>query len=372
MKINYRQMSILVFMCFISLKLLALPSLLYVDARNMGWFVSLVLMILDAIYAFMIIDLIKKNQDKNVYEFMKNTVGTFIAKLFLIILGFRFLLIVANISKGLEFFVIENFYTEFKWLIFIIPLLILISFMVYKGIRNIARVSELMYIPIAIGVLYIALKSISHVDALTFLPLFKDGVKPVFEASYHHMCWFGSSTFLIMLFGRVDFEKERKRKLVFYIIIAILIIQLMFFVFYGLYETTSPTHTYAISDVSQFISERSSIDALSWLISSFWIVGQVLQIAIYGFCFVQCFKSVFNVKSQNLAVFILCVILFGWSYLGEKTINLESIFFSDWLNILMIATQYIIPLILFIVDLFKRMKRKVVKYEKVENNIYTT
>ena len=134
MKISYRQMSILVFMSFISLKLLALPSLLYVEAKNMGWFVALVLMVIDGIYAFLIIDLIKKNQNKNIYEFLKQTVGTFFAKVFSILLGVRFLLIVANISKGLEFFVVENFYTEFKWIIYIIPLIILISFMVYKAI----------------------------------------------------------------------------------------------------------------------------------------------------------------------------------------------------------------------------------------------
>jgi len=369
MKINYRQLSILVFMCFISLKLLALPSLLYVESGNMGWFVALVLMIIDGIYAFLIIDLIKKNQDKNIYEFLKNTVGTFFAKVILILYMVRFILMLSNISKGLEFFVVENFYTEFKWLLFIIPLIIVISFSVYKGIRNIARVSELMYIPIAVGVLYIALKSIAGVDALTFLPLFKEGAVPIFEASYRHMCWFGSSTFLIVFFGRVDFKQENKSKFFFYIIFAILIIQLMYFVFYGLYETTSPTHTYAISDVSQFISERSSIDAFSWLINAFWIVGQVLQIAIYGYCFCQCFKSIFNVKSQFLPVIVLSGVLFMWSYLGEKTVNLESIFFTDWLNIIMIITAYVIPLIIFLIFTFKNLKFKGAKNEKVKNNL---
>lgn len=370
MKINYRQLSILVFMCFISLKLLALPSLLYLESENMGWFVALVLMVIDAIYAFLILDLIKKNQDKNIYEFMKNTVGTFLAKLFLILLMVRFVFMLSNISKGLEFFVVENFYTDFKYIIFILPLIILICFMVYKGIRNIARVSELMYIPIAVGVLYIAFKSIAQVDILTFLPMFKQGVTPLISAGYHHMCWFGSSTFMLMLFGRVDFNGERKTKFVFYLIFAVLIIQLMFFVFYGLYESTSPTHTYAISDISQFISERSSVDALSWLIGSFWIVGQVLQIAIYGYCFCQCFKSIFGTKSQTLPVLLLASVLFAWSYLGEKTVNLESVFFTDWLNIIMIITSYVIPIILAVVHTIKTLvaKRRD-KYEKVKNNI---
>ena len=145
------------------------------------------------------------------------------------------------------------------------------------------------------------------------------------------------------------------------------IIQLMYFVFYGLYESTSPTHTYAISDISQFISERSSVDALSWLIGSFWIVGQVLQIAIYGFCFCQCFKSVFNVKNQLLPTLFLCLTIMGWSYLGEKTVNLESIYFTPWLNILMISTQYVIPLILAPINQIKQAKEG--KRAKTKNNI---
>ena len=370
MKINYRQLSILVFMCFISLKLLALPSLLYVESENMGWFVALVLMIIDGIYAFLILDLIKKNKDKNIYEFMKNTVGTFLAKVFLALLMVRFIFMLSNISKGLEFFVVENFYTEFKWIIFVLPLITLVCFMVYKGIRNIARVSELMYIPIAIGVLYIAFKSIENVDVLTFLPMFKQGVMPVVNAGYHHMCWFGSSTFMLMLFGRVDFYGERKTKFAFYLIFAILLIQLMYFVFYGLYESTSPTHTYAISDISQFISERSSVDALSWLIGSFWIVGQVLQIAIYGYCFCQSFKAVFGITSQTIPVIFLAVVLFGWSYLGEKTVNLESVFFTNWLNIIMIITSYVIPIILALSYAIKTaITKRRVKYEKIKNNI---
>ena len=59
MKISYRQLSIVVFMSFISLKLLSLPSFLYIESGNSSWLVALVLMLVDVIYAFIIIDLIK-------------------------------------------------------------------------------------------------------------------------------------------------------------------------------------------------------------------------------------------------------------------------------------------------------------------------
>ena len=51
-------------MSFIALKFLALPSLLYIESKNMSMFVSLILMIIDGLYAFVILDLMKKSGEK--------------------------------------------------------------------------------------------------------------------------------------------------------------------------------------------------------------------------------------------------------------------------------------------------------------------
>ena len=77
MKINYRQMCIMLFLSFIALKFLVLPSVLYINSANASWFVVLVLMIIDGIYALLLINLMKKNQNKNINEFMKETPESF-------------------------------------------------------------------------------------------------------------------------------------------------------------------------------------------------------------------------------------------------------------------------------------------------------
>ena len=99
MKINYKQLSVLVFMSFISLKLLALPSLLYVDSENMSWLVALVLMIVDAIYVFLILDLMKKCDEKNILEFMNKCLGPVLTRLFLLVYIIKYALVVANKIK---------------------------------------------------------------------------------------------------------------------------------------------------------------------------------------------------------------------------------------------------------------------------------
>lgn len=358
MKINYRQLSIITFMSFIALKFLALPSLLYIESKNMSMFVSLILMIIDGLYAFVILDLMKKSGEKNIYEFMKNCLGTVATKIVLILLIIKYALVAGNISKGLEFFVVENLYTEFDWFVFVLPLMILASFMVYKGIRNIARVSEMVCWAIVIGLIYIALKALSGIDILSYLPFFKDGFKPLVDSAWIHLSWFGSATFMFMLFGFVDFREEKKSKMIKYIIFAILIVELLYFVFYGLFEVTSPTHNYCISDISQFSSTYSAIDELSWLVVSMWIVAQAVQLALYSYCLAQAIKFLFDIKGNTLPIIIVVLYIFAWSFIGENTIRMERIFFTPFASIVTFVAQYILPILLEIVYAIKNKEKR--------------
>ena len=345
-------------MSFIALKFLALPSLLYIESKNMSMFVSLILMIIDGLYAFVILDLMKKSGEKNIYEFMKNCLGTVATKIVLILLIIKYALVAGNISKGLEFFVVENLYTEFDWFVFVLPLMILASFMVYKGIRNIARVSEMVCLAIVIGLIYIALKALSGIDILSYLPFFKDGFKPLVDSAWIHLSWFGSATFMFMLFGFVDFREEKKSKMIKYIIFAILIVELLYFVFYGLFEVTSPTHNYCISDISQFSSTYSAIDELSWLVVSMWIVAQAVQLALYSYCLAQAIKFLFDIKNNTLPIIIVVLYIFAWSFIGENTIRMERIFFTPFASIVTFVAQYILPILLEIVYAIKNKKKR--------------
>ena len=384
MKITYRQMSIMVFLSFIALKFLILPSALYLQSSNASWFVALVLMIIDGIYAMLLIDLMRKNQNKNINEFMKQTLGPVLTKIFLGVLAIKYFLQLANIVKGLEFFVTENFYNNFHWVLYVLPLIALIGFMMYKGLRNIARVQEMFYLSIVVGCIYIAFKSFSDVDPLVYLPMFKDGFLPLVKSGYTHLSWFGSSTFLIAIFGKVDFSNEKKRTSILYLVFAILLVQLVYFVFYGLFDSISPTHTFAISDISQYSSSKSIIDELSWLVVSLWVITQSIQISLYGYCLVKVLMFLFNIRSKITMIVVVDILIFALSYVGAATINLERIFFSHFDSIITIISSYIIPLVLLVGYLINKKKnqreqnkkvqfdesfKKAVGNEKIENNI---
>ena len=373
MKINYRQMCIMLFLSFIALKFLVLPSVLYIHSSNMSWFVVLILMIIDGLYALLLIDLMRKNQNKNINQFMNETIGPVLTKVFLFILAVKFFLQILNICKGMEFFVTENFYNNFHWILFILPLIALVGFMMFKGLRNIARVQEMFWLAIIIGCIYIAIKSFSDVDPLTYLPMFKDGIMPLVNSGYTHLSWFGSSTFLIAIFGKVDFKTEKKNNAWIYIVFSILLVQLIYFVFYGLFDITSPTHTFAISDISQYSSSKSIIDELSWLVVSLWVITQSIQLTLYGYCFVKVLMFLFNIRSKIIMVIVVDIIIFMLAYVGSITVNLEQILFTNFASIVTIISQYIIPLVMLVGYLTNKKKKnrekKVVENEKIKNHI---
>ena len=359
----------MVFLSFVALKFFALPGVMYTHAENMSWVVTLSLVLIDGLYTLWILSLMKKNQSKNFLEFLTDIMGPVFARILLIILLVKYALLAGHIVKGLDLFVVENLYAKLDWYIYILPLMGLIGFMIYKGIRNIGRVSELIVWPIAIGCIYIGFKGLSGVEWMEFLPFFKDGFAPLLKCSYSYISWFGSSVFLFALFGYVDFETEKKSTIFKYLFLALFVIMLLHIVFYGLFGRVSPTHGYCISDVGQYSAERSSVDELSWLVVSLWIVAQVVQLALFCFCMSKCIQFIFNAKMSIWSDLSVVGFLFAWSLTGERIVKLEKIYFSNFLSILTIVTQYILPIILWIgFSINEKQKRR--KNEKTNKNTF--
>lgn len=367
MKVSYRQISILIFMSFVALKFLALPSLLYLDCENMSWLVEVVLMIVDAIYAFLLIELIRRNGNKNVYEFMKETLGLTLTKIFLLVLIIKYFFVVANIAKGLEFFVVDNLYTNFSMPLFVLPLAAVTGFIIYKGAKNIGRLSEIFVWVIVAMCGYVALKSLKSVDIMEFLPMFKVEGSLLVKSGFKYIGWFGSSTFLIMFFGIVDFSNRKKFQLFGFILLAIFLVQLIYFIFYGSFGVTSSLQSFGISDIGQNYSTNSTLSRLSWLLVSIWIIAQVVQISLFAFCLISAIRYFLGTKTDAIPIFIYEICLLIWGFLGQKIIQLEVVFFSPFCSYVTIFASYVLPLILWCGYLVQ--KRKKVKYEKVAHSV---
>ena len=132
----------------------------------------------------------------------------------------------------------------------------------------------------------------------------------------------------------------------------------MYYVFYGIFDNISATHNFCLSDISQFSSQESSINELSWLIVALWVVAQAVQLALYSYCMMQAIKFTFNIKNNSVPIIIVMAYILIWSLVGENTIGLERLFFTPFASIITILAQYVIPIVLYIGYVMQNRKRK--------------
>ena len=249
---------------------------------------------------------------------------------------------------------VKNLYTDFEWYQFALPIALITCYMIYKGVRNIGRVSELFIWIIVVGVVIIIIKGFGAVDLSFFMPILSKGINPIFEAIYNYLAWFGISGELLLFAGGVDFKDEKKSRIFLYSGLAIILVQLVLWSFYGAYGIMASTHNFAISDISQISNAHVALDELSWLIVSVWAVAQILHVAIYGYLFCRGLQLIFNIKNDVVATLVLFVGIIAWIFWGEHTIALEKFFLHKSIVWIMIIAQYLIPIIIFALSFIKK------------------
>jgi len=367
MKMSHRQASIIIFYMLVAFKVLSLPSLMYQTCKNDGYLAVFIMMLVDAILIWVSLKIIKQAKNKNIYEVVKEYTGSVIGKIIVIGLTLIPLIHLGIKTKGLEWFLVKNLYTEFEWFQFAIPVALVTCYIIYKGSQNLGRVCEFFIWIIVVGVIIIIIKGFGAVDLTFFLPILSKGVKPLFSAIFDYLAWFGLGGELLLFCGCVDFKNEKKSRVIFYSALAIILVQLVLWSFYGAYGIMASTHNFAISDISQISNANMALDELSWLIVTVWAVAQILHISIYGFLFCRGLKIIFNFKNDWLATTILFIFLVVWIFWGEHTIALEKLFLHKSIVWIVIVGQYIIPILIFGLSFIKKKNEKQIKQSSQEN-----
>jgi len=357
-KINFRQVSIIIFYLLVSLKFLALPSLVYQDASADSWLVFLIMAVIDIGLIWVSIYLIRSANEKNLYEFLKNRIGVIFTKIVLVLFFLVFVLDILDGITGIYRLLVEDFYTDIKWYNYIVPLLCLISFMSYKGIRNIGRVCEIFVWVVIVALVFVILKSLAEFDFFFFLPSFTKGVAPVFKSISTHISWFGSPIAIIFFIGDVDKSGYNKSILWKYILIAILEIFILITVFYGVFKETAGMHSFAMSDLSQVANESTAIDEISWFTVILWVLAQILSLSIIFYASVECLRYIFNVKNSWLPILIINILIVVYMNVDSFTVSLEKYFFTPPVLILEWITKIGVIGVIFVANIIYQKKKR--------------
>ena len=103
-KINYRQLALITCFLLFSTKIFSLPSLMFSVAENSSWIAILVGMLIDTVFIYSILYLLRTSEEKNFYEFLKKRVGNVPARIICFLFAAYSIITIANLMKSMTIF----------------------------------------------------------------------------------------------------------------------------------------------------------------------------------------------------------------------------------------------------------------------------
>lgn len=355
-----RQLSIILFVALLGLKLLVLPSLLYQSAGSSGYISLIIGMGLELIALICVIYLMKKAPDKTFFEVMSEMFGKPVAVIINIIFFTYFIVRALYILMETRIFFVETLYENYNWIIFSVPFLLLMWYVLMKSNKVIGRIFEVFY-PLIVGLMFIVVvTSISQAKIDALLPICENGFPSVMFATLKNTFWFGDVVILYAFMGKVKQDKNFTSQLIKKYVLALVLLISFMVLYYAIYDNIAGYLKYATSKMVQYSPRTTNMGRLDWLAICLCSFGLVMHYILMVFALKTDVNSLFKLKQENsVSSFI---ILFVISVASLLLINKLS-FIIDLLRTpiyyYLFAIQFILPVILAISYLiFSKVKKK--------------
>lgn len=329
-KITTNQYILIASFCILTSKIMTMPTIVYGYAKNDAIFSVAINILIDFLIVVLITNLIKKYPNKTFLSLLtqkfKKVGAILITTIISIFLVFKaaFLL-----QETLSFFTLA-LYENFNIWLLLIPAILTILYISYKGLNAIGRSIDIYWIFVFLAVVIILVISISKVNFNANLPYFENGLIPVLKGSMHSLLYTGNGLLLFYFLGKVELKPKIVRYTTIFSLIMTCVVVLNVLVFYDLFTTFVPYCTFALSHLSQsnpFVTELGHVGWLSIVEST---INLVFMCSICCFCVRQYLQNTFKIGKKIISTCITGLLFFLIMYL----------FKFDLYNILNFVKEY--------------------------------
>lgn len=279
---------------------MTLPAYLSAFAQRDAWLSCLLLFAVDFILLSFTLWAIKLNKSSlSLNRILTLTVGKVGSKIIFFI-SFVFFLtrLLCQLSQSLELF--SSVLTiSTNWIAYTVPIFAFAFYSINKGFRNIARMTELLFVPIALAAILLVALSFPEVETLNLLPVLEYGFRPVAYSSLCNGFWFSDYLFLALLLDRIQVKKRLfLSPLVSFGSCAILTTALVVS-FTGIFGNISWMQDIAFAKISQFVITDTSKGRIEWIALVLWLFSVFIKITVTLYCSSSSLATFLNVKGKN-------------------------------------------------------------------------
>lgn len=330
-------------------KYLSLPSYMYGICGRDSWISFLLLFALDFIcFLFMLWAVNLNAKGLSLNDILSQTLSPVGAKVVLAVFAVFCLLRVTVLLLGCVDLFTSTFVINTNWLAYILPIVLLVAVSLGKGVRNVARLTELLFIFIMLALLSIIFLSIGSADFSNLKPFLDDGFKPVWEGSLNGTFWFADSIFILFFMDKTDMPKKKENgMLCLMLFLGILFTMALLILFIALFGNAAEINGTAITKVSQFNISNNSYGRLDWLSISMWLCSIFIKIIIFSFCAYRSIAWIVGYKKEKLNWWLYFAMI---APVVVLPLFVETeMFIFEWISggfvkYILVSVQYVVPI----------------------------
>lgn len=349
--IKISQIALMLLLILEGSKVINLPSYVARESGRDGWLTYVILLAMDAAVLVALLLTVKKNTLGLPMEtILSRSVGKPVTKIILALYFAFFTIRILDLCITASDLFSSTLTLQTNWLGFIVPILFYVFFSARKGVRTIARVSDILGLYVILAAVAMTALSLTQADFSELAPVLIDGISPVIESIPKLCFWFADSIFILFLLKDVKPEKNVIRTPLIAFAVGSLIVVLLYVVFFCIFGNLAQHHNGAIAKIAQFNSAFIFKGRLDWLTLIFWTLSVFIKLALMTYCALYAFDALFGIKPEKSpslpSMLVFSAIMTVLPVLTPMSAFAKNLMASPFAIVPAMIIEYLIPLLM--------------------------
>jgi len=304
-KIKYGQLALLMCITLPAGKLLSLPYLCFRHTGKDFWLGMALAVAVELLALLAVAWGIKVNANNGNFslkEVLQNTVGKFFTSFLMVLLAISFFIKFVYVLSDVMVLYTDIFVLKSDWTIFALIALLSIWFVLSRGFTTVARMGEILFIPIMVCLIAISVLSLGDCNFNKLLPIAEEGFDNIFESFLFVGFAFGDGALLAVFSGDVSSSSRNDKcgLVMLGAVVGALATIFVCVIYLALFGELAFLGDIAIARISQFNFNTSVTGRLDWLFISGWVVAVFLLLYLYAHVFMKAWKMATCKKSDDM------------------------------------------------------------------------
>lgn len=304
-KISGMQCALILCITTIGLNFLVFPALFAKYAYSDVYISVAIGLIIDFLFCTIVLAVMKKNPNVTLMQLIGRNCGSVVAKLLGLLLAVHLFCKGILIVKEIHNYFNETLFDDIDWVVFVLPLLVLIGYMTLKDFRTFGRTIQFFIWIIILALIVSVIIPATQADFSNLLPFFEKGVIGIFQGLFRCSFTFGDYLVLFLLMGKVDFKPNTTKTVLSWLVVTDVFVVGFYVVFSAVFGNAGLNHSLALSELLLYTNINTLNGSINWLNILFWLIILFLQVGILMLGTAKLISECFNIKSKMVVMFVV-------------------------------------------------------------------